>query len=320
MLSNPYSKFFGRLLLFLLLLLAVDFLLGNALRLLFFNQKKGQIAQATYSIDSANEDILIFGSSRAVRHYNPRIIADITSLTCYNVGRDGQRIPFYCAVQELALQRKKPKLIILDMNATELTVDPSKFLKLTLLLPYCKNHPELVKYIEEISRFERYKLYSQVYPFNSYLFIMLFNALFEEKIEADDFGFQPLKRTLSEEQAEKLIQKKITADHRNSAINQLIDPKSVAYFNQFLKLASSENIKTLVVISPELDQESKLLKSQIGDICKNYSNVEFIDYSTSVKYHAQNEKFADLFHLNEIGANEFSSELAQYIQKNVRNH
>ncbi len=314
MLSNPYLKFFTKLLLFFVLLVSIDFLLGNALKTLFFNQKKGQIAQTTYSIDKSNEDILIFGSSRAVRHYNPSIISAITSLTCYNVGRDGQRIPYYCAVQELALNRKKPKLIILDMNATELTKDDSKYLKLTLLLPYCEKYPALNKYIEVVSQFEKYKLYSQTYPFNSYLFIMIFNFLFENKIPADDFGFQPLSRVLSKPQAEKLIARKQKIDFKNSTQIPQNDAKAIAYFNQFLARTAQYRIKTLVIISPELVEEAENLKIQIKDICSNYKNVVFLDYSTSEKYHLKNEKFADLFHLNQNGANEFSTELSEFIK------
>ena len=62
------SLFLKRLFLFIIVVIIADHLIGLLLSQLYFNQHKGQYAQTTYAIDSTNQDIIVFGSSRAVRH------------------------------------------------------------------------------------------------------------------------------------------------------------------------------------------------------------------------------------------------------------
>lgn len=176
-------RFLTRLAIFCIILIVIDRIVGFAFKKVYFSQRVGQFSQTTYAIDSARQDIMIFGSSRAVRHYSSPIIAQGLGLSCYNSGRDGQMIPYSTAVQEVSLNRHKPKLIILDINPWELAVNPSKYEKLTILLPYCNEHPELIKYIAEVSEFERYKLFSQTYPYNSSIFILGTNALLPNSVK-----------------------------------------------------------------------------------------------------------------------------------------
>jgi hypothetical protein len=143
-------KFLTRLLFFLLILFLVDFALGSFLQIIYYNQTKGQFAQTTTSIDKTNQDILIFGSSRAVRHYSPEILTKKLKMSCYNVGRDAQMIPYDAAIQEAVFARYKPKMIILDVNSWELSPNDSKYEKLSILLPYVYNHPEFLKYLKTI--------------------------------------------------------------------------------------------------------------------------------------------------------------------------
>ena len=309
--KSPVLLFLFRLLGFILILVVMDFIAGTGLKKIYFAQKKGQLAQTTYAIDSAKQDILIFGSSRADRHYSPAILTKGTNLSCYNLGRDAEKIPYYAAVQEVAFKRNRPKLVILDMNANELIANEAKYFKLSLLLPYCDKHPELIKYVEEISPYEKYKIYSKIYPYNSMLFIMLNNLFFGNNIPKDEFGYQPLTGSLTVEQTKNIITRKNAFDEKEKKENRVkIDPKSVSYYKQFLQKTLDSNIKTVVVISPSLVKEPEIYRLQLKEISSAYPNVIFLDYTDDPKYSLQNQKFADMFHLNKQGSEEFSNDLA----------
>ncbi len=310
------SQFLKRFLLFILVLIVTDQIIGFCLRQLYFSQHKGQFAQTTYAIDSANQDILIFGSSRAVRHYSTSILSNTYGKSCYNVGRDGQQIPYYVAVQDVIFGRKKPSMVILDINTWEFSINPSRYEKLSILLPYCHKHPELVKYVELDNPFERYKLLSAIYPYNSSLFIAANNKIFENKIPSDDKGYDPIIRKMN--QAGITYTKKIIAQAKidNEKKQPKIDSLSYSLYRQFLQKCVDAHIATYVVISPTIVPETpNERKDKLLSITKEFPAVTFLDFSSSPNYNDHFEKFADIFHLNKEGSEEFTKELLVKIGK-----
>jgi len=315
-------KFLFRFTAFCVVLFVMDRVIGFAFKQVYFKQKVGQFSQTTYAIDSAAQDVMIFGSSRAVRHYSSPILSKELGLSCYNSGRDGQMIPYSAAVEEVSLTRHKPKLIILDINPWELANNPSKYEKLTILLPYCDAHKELVPYISEVSDFERYKLFLKVYPYNSSIFILATNALFPNSAKKDDHGYLPLEGVMTHAYLEEYTTRMQARYQRIKVNKEIAEDKGIAYYKKFLDNAQKANVKTLVVISPtilkspfELDNQS-LERKLVEDIAKKYPNVTFIDYSTDTRFNSHPEKFSDEFHLNKHGSEEFSTEFARYIKAN----
>ena len=62
-------------------------------------------------------DILIVGSSRALVHFDPRIIEEKTGMTCYNLGLDGSKYEAQNKVLELYLEKnQKPKILIWSLD------------------------------------------------------------------------------------------------------------------------------------------------------------------------------------------------------------
>lgn len=307
--------FLKRLFLFLIVVIVIDQLLGLLLSHLYFNQHKGQYAQTTYAVDSANQDIIIFGSSRAVRHYSPTILSNAFGKSCYNVGRDGQMIPYYAALEEVIFNRQKPKMVIIDINSWEFFEGNSKYEKLSILLPYCHKHPELIKYLETSSPFERYKLFSAIYPFNSSLFIATNNKLFENKLSLAENGYDPLDKNMDE--AGIAFTKKIIAKEKMdvSVKTAKIDTLAMRFYKQFLQKCADAKIPTYVVISPTIAPEnSSIRKDKLIEITKLYPTATFLDFSSNPNYNNHLEKFADIFHLNKKGSEEFTKELVSKIK------
>ena len=313
--SKQLSKFLKSVIIFCLLFVAMDRIIGTLLKTLYTSLKKGQFAQTTYSIDStSNKDVLVFGSSRAIRHYSPSILSNSLNLKCYNVGRDGEFMPYYTAVQDVILRKNKPKVIILDANVWEFAPNNEKYEKLSILLPYVPQHPELKKYVKEISQWESLKLNSLTYLFNSTLFISLHDFMLPNSIVKDDNGYMPLERTLTKGEFEDWKARKLIYDQKRTKSKIQIDQKAVSYYRQFLDKARNLGIKTFVIISPTVLQEPNTKEKQlIESIAKEYSNVTFLDYSNNKKFNNKYEKFADVFHLNKAGSSEFTKDLVNKI-------
>lgn len=314
---NGFLLFAKRLTIFMLLVVAVDRIGGFVLKKLYFSQEKGQFSQTTYSLDSTTHEVLIFGSSRAIRHYSPAILSEKLNKSVYNVGMDGQMIPYYAALQEVILNRYTPEMIILDVTPWELNAGEAKYHKLSALLPYVDEHPELVKYISYTSDLELVKLYSHIYPFNSSLFIGLYNFILKNKLPDYANGYLPLKRVMGEKGFKSQKAKSVYEAAAEEKRKDIYDEKAIALLHQFLKKADEKNIKTRVVISPVIFSNSfnRTKLQKLKDIVSAYPKVTLYDYSQDTGYTDNFELYADIFHLNETGAEIFTSRLANEIVK-----
>ena len=95
---------------------AVDIVLGYSLEYVTNHITVGGQGRDNYIADHAEEDILVFGSSRAVHHYNPDIIEDSLGLSCYNCGDDGSGIVLAYGRLLMLQERHQPKVVIYDVN------------------------------------------------------------------------------------------------------------------------------------------------------------------------------------------------------------
>ena len=305
--KKPFVTFLIKLSAFFVVLVILDHLVGFTLRKIYFDQHAGQFSQTTYAIDSAKQDIMIFGSSRAVRHYSSPIISAVSGLSCYDSGRDGLMIPYSTAMEEISLARHKPTLIILDITPRELGVDESKYDKLSILLPYCEEHKEFIKYVQEISPFEPYKLFSKTYSFNSSIFILATNTLFATSVKKDMNGYLPLEGKMTKAEVEDYDLRMKERYEKIRFKKDIPEGKSIRYFKTFLDNSAKNNIKTLVVISPTILKDPFYLDNQIVEkklitkITAQYPNATFLDYSSDSRFNYHPEKFSDVFHLNKQG-------------------
>ncbi|WP_276088385.1 hypothetical protein [Pedobacter sp. JY14-1] len=307
--------FIRRFILFILLVIITDQLIGFTLQKVYFSQRKGQFAQVTYAVDSTRQDILVFGSSRAVRHYVPGILSDSLKMSCYNTGRDGQQIPYYTAVLEATLKRYTPKMILLDVNSWELARGEGKYEKLSVLLPYCRNHPELRSYVEQGGKWEKLKLWSRTYPYNSSLFILAYNSLFAYKLPAEDNGYSPLTGEMTEAMFadhKRTMEKSKESENDN---DPNIDEKALDYFRHFLSLTKQHHIKTYVIISPKILKEPINYRvRKLMEVAGEFGDVRFINFSENPAFNFQYRKFADVFHLNKEGSEEFTRVLVSKLK------
>ena len=100
------KRFVIRLIAFLFVMLTIDRGFGMVMNYLQENAKGGYIGHHNYILQRANEDILIFGSSRALHHYNPQIVIDSLGMNCYNCGQDGNGIILFYGWWQIIKERQ----------------------------------------------------------------------------------------------------------------------------------------------------------------------------------------------------------------------
>jgi len=189
-------KLFYKFLVLGVVLFILDLAIGKILEHFYFKQTSGAFYRTTYSMDSTNAKILIFGSSRANHHYDPRIVEKELGMSCYNTGRDGNFLLYNYAIFETITQRYEPKIVIFDVNRNELSSTSDDYERLSALLPYKNRNNAIDKMIALSDPYVKIKCLSKIYPFNSLLLtIAIGNTTMNKSRKSDINGYVPLTGT-----------------------------------------------------------------------------------------------------------------------------
>lgn len=117
------KKLFLKLFLFALLFVVLDQAIGKGLAVLASKPKGGDTGRNIEVADRTTADIILFGSSRCVHHYDPRLLTDSFGLSCYNAGRDGNGILMLYPYYRMLSSRYRPKLIVYDLSIFDVGED-----------------------------------------------------------------------------------------------------------------------------------------------------------------------------------------------------
>lgn len=284
----------------------LDFAIGSTLRYFFLKESSGLHYRTTYSMDTTEAEILIFGASRATHNYIPEIFEDSLKMSYYNTGRDGNGVFFQTALLKSVLKRYTPKIIIFDY-AGGLEKGQKDYDRISSLLPYYEDHEEIRNIIELKSPYERLKLVSKIYPFNSeILTIAMGNLEINKKTNSDNKGYVALYK---EWQA--------SIDSIDNSSDYEIDSNKLEAFRVFINTAKKSGAKVYVTFSPIF---VKYNRSQEIEICKEIcsaENVPFWDYSKDKLFLNNNSLFQDIGHLNHNGALIFSNLVCHSIKDDI---
>lgn len=293
------KKFF----IFIALMFLLDFSLGLLLKKYYFLQKSGWDYRTTYVIDSLKSGVLILGSSRASHHYSPDIIEDSLKVSTYNGGRDGCGIFYYYGLLKSALRRYRPNIVVLDLRPFEFEKGQDDYDRLNILLPYFDANPELRPICLLRSKFERYKLFSRIYPYNSKLLSLMTTAF-------------DLKRKINESR----IKGYLIGDHKyngpkpSEIFKNDLDTLKVAYFKKFIADCNLAKVKLIVCISPIYVRNPN--NSSSIDVARKLclaKGVPIYDYSKDPAY--DNPKlFVDKYHLNRAGSTMFTKTFVSHMR------
>lgn len=310
---NSKMKLLKKLAILAMVLIVLDFALGFLLKQFYFSQQTGNEFKTRHVIENVTDSVLIFGSSRAYRHYRPAAFQQKLDMPCFNVGRFGQSIFYHLILQEMLFEKYRPNLVVLDIDPNELFENQSHYDRLSCLLPYFKSNGIVKDHLVELRGKKEYaKNLSRIYPYNS-TFIYSLRSKF---IDDDPYyslmkGFKPYNSTLSKEDYAKKLRATFKFDN---LMDCKLDENKVAALTSFLRNSKKKKVSVVAVISPMLYKISNEKSfDKIKSICEE-EEVTLINFYGDKNY-SDYSKFYDLNHLSEEGAKEFSDFLASAMKR-----
>ena len=287
------KRFAKKIVVLVILVFVLDISLGYVLENFYFNQSKGKLFRISNVLENVNSEVLIFGSSRAVHHYNPAIIERELGFSTFNAGLDGQSIIYHKIVFDAIISRYKPKLIVLELyEDMDFSFSNNQYDRLSVLLPYINKYPEIKLNVQKRSYFEKIKMLSKTYPYNSLILRMIegnFNFTNSDKssngfIANEGYWINPIKKVHD-----------LQSDY---------DEKKVKYFYDFVKKCRENKIPLFVVISP-IFQNCADCFSFSKEIC-DIAGVKLHNFSSEIIFLNDKNNFEDPLHLNFNGAQIYS--------------
>jgi len=263
-----------------------------------------------------NADIVIYGSSRAWLHIDPTMMEDSLHISTYNLGINSHNFWLENFRHTLLLQyNTKPRLIIHSLGMA--TVEKRKDLyNSDQFLPYMLFNKEME---QTIISYQGYIPADFDVPLLRYYGKR--DAIFSAVKYALHPSNNPVKRIKGYEGVDDLSWHNDLEKAKKKMPYYLvkIDSATVNLFEKYLMDCKAQNIKVLLLFSPEFIDGQRFTKNRqdVIDIYKTLSakyNVPFYDYSNdSMSY--QRKYFFNAEHLNKLGATLFTKRLIDTLKK-----
>lgn len=259
-----------------------------------------------------NADIVVSGSSRALVHYDPRVIQSITGLSVFNIGRNGSQSDLQLAVLKTYLRHNaKPKLVIHNLDLYSFVTsheiyDPAQY------LPYLGEQPlyaAVRNVYPDAWKWKYLPLYGYVVADMRFTWLLGLQRCFGVEPTEDHInGFAPRPWAWTGEF------EAFRRDNPNGVATP-IEPAGVRVMEELMSLCRAEKIPLLLIYSPEYFEVQSLqtnraqIFAQFAVLSARYQ-VPLWDFSNSglAKSRAY---FYNSQHLNSDGAAAFSEEVAR---------
>jgi hypothetical protein len=261
-----------------------------------------------------NSDIVIYGTSRALKHISPAIITDSLNVNAYNLGINGHSFKSeYFRHQLLLKYDKKPKLIIQTLDATSFErnsdlYNPDQF------LPYMYKNMEMKE-----------RVYNGFKEIDYRLPMIRYYGKKEALLEALRIAFapgtnKPVKYRGYQPWDKSWTNDLLKAQEKFGSFQVVSDSGIVSLFERYLQECSQLNIPVIFVYTPEYIEGQKFIsnRSEILNLYTKLSlkyNIPFFNYANdSISY--KKEYFYNSGHLNKAGAELFTAKLVGDLRKN----
>lgn len=291
----------------------MDVAIGNLYEALYLSEKSRNSDRLIHSVLETNEDILIFGSSRASHHYIPKIIEDSLSMSCFNVGFDGKNIFFHLLLLKETIKRYRPKIIILDLILKDF-VSTNKYSdidQMNTFTPFYNYADSITAYFLKNMKYARYKNISFLYKYNSKIHFVFANNMNLARMHQN--GFVPLSRTWKGEI------KRADTGQLKAVTN--FDSEKIKAIECFISTCIENGTELYVSFSPTFvlypdENEYHIL----GEYLYNNYRVNIFNYHNNSTYINNPDLFADPSHLNSSGAKVFTLQLITDIKAHSINN
>ena len=281
-------KFFLKLALFFCLVICIDFSLGWVFDMVYANTQKGDYGRNQYICSQVDKECLIFGSSRAIHHFSPRLISEKTGMTCYNCGDDGMGIVSMYGRYQLIRQRCTPKVVIYDVVAGfDLAADDKT--RYIGNLRYYLDDESIADLIASVDGTEKYKDWLSTYKYNSRFVDIVAQCMSNAPGTAAEYDYAPLYGEMKYD----------VASQQAKVYN--VDPFKLSLFEELIKTCQSDGTKIIFTISPWYKATDDSEYAPLIDLCQQYS-VPVLNHFMDEEFITSKHLFKDSSHLNEEGA------------------
>ncbi len=264
-----------------------------------------------------NADVVVYGSSRAMVHMDPKIIKDSLNVNAYNLGLNGHNFWLqYFRHKELLKHNKTPKFIIHSVDIFTL-VKRTDLFHMEQFLPYMLFNKEVKQWTDSYQGYTRYDYYIPLIRYyGQYKTIgRILQTSLLGSTEADSaryLGFSAQHQAWNDD----LIKaRKEFPDFRVK-----IDSASIKLFEKYLQECQNAGIGIVMIYTPEYIEGQDFVKNR-SEIINTFHylsdkyNVPFIDYSNDPISHKR-DYFYNASHLNGTGARVFTSKMIHDLKGN----
>lgn len=303
--SDAMKNFVAKIILLFLIIGVCDFLFGKAMDYMIDQIKVGGQGRDNYICNFATDDILVFGSSRAMHHYNSQMLEDSLGMTCYNCGDDGHGIILSYGRLKMVRERHLPKIIIQDVSTGYdlFKNDNHQFLG---LLKQRYDREGISEIFDMVDKTERYKMLSHLYRYNSKFLQNIFVFFTGKSADVNIKGYKPVYKEMD---TLKVVKNRKEEEYE-------FDSLKLDVVRKFIDL--SDGAQLFFVVSPVwygIKDTCRIAPAR--EMCQKF-NIPFIDFSNDPKYVHNNVYFKDGTHLNARGADEFTRDLIKKLKKAMR--
>jgi len=253
-----------------------------------------------------NSDIVIYGSSRATEHLDPKIFSDSLKHTTYNLAVYAHNFWLQYLRHRLLLKyNPKPKVIIYSLDFATFQkradlFDPGQF------LPYMLDDTLIEKYTKS---YKGYTVYDYKIPLVRYYGQMRYihQAISQFTGKAPDVPDTAKGYSPSAEQTFTVFAE-MAAKQNGYEIE--FDKPSLVLFDQYLRECQKDNIRVIFVYTPEYIDGQHFIRNraQLFDIIHQFSkkyDIPFYDYTADTMSYKKTY-FYNSEHLNKTGSQLFT--------------
>ena len=307
------TKFILSGVVFFIIFIVLDHSIGWGMKrfenLVLNKNPSGDALRTRFVCDRVNDQVLVIGSSRATHHYIPKLMEEKLKKSVFDCGMDGCFFLYQTAVIDCILNRYSPELIIWDEVSPNVfdggIKDEDNLSRLSKLNFYYDDNQYVCKLIQLKSKFEKYKMYSRLYRYNS-CFFNYGSAFLRSRGALERKGYLPLYGI------DKTLQKP-----KQNHIEDICYQENVELFKHVLELCSQKKVPLVISFSPRFTDDNAFDTIQYKKLLEvaNEYNVPIIDFYHHPDFMSDPSLFKDVAHLNDNGAKIFTERFCEELEK-----
>jgi hypothetical protein len=252
-----------------------------------------------YVCDSAKQNILIFGSSRARMQYDPQILSDSLKMSCFNCGSNGMGIIFHYGRLKIISRRYMPKVIIYDILPVldEMTRDDDIIFANPLRPYYSVAGVDSIFW--KIDKTERMKMFSNMYKYHAEFIPYLLDY---KNTSHAPLGYEPgigiVSNNLKIEEKTKYT----------------VDSLKLYYLEKFIQECKGKTFLVFTASPRWKYPDSGNAFDPLVKLCRKY-NIPFLNHYNDKRFIYERNYYSDGTHFNKTGASAYSKMLSSELKE-----